>query len=525
MAAALLLAGCSRPLAEQAGARNILHFAIAEDPASLNPLLMHPDAALVELQLARLAFEPFVDLDPTGRAIPALLDRIPTLANGGISVDGRTITYHLRANVRWSDGEPVTSDDVLFTLKAILDPRNPVRSTQGYDLIDRATARDSHTVTFHLARAWAPAALSYFSYGTTPQFVLPAHVLRLQGSLARSPFNAAPSVGDGPYTFVSWQHGNGLRYRANTRYWRGAAGITNLDVRIVTDPGTNQVLLRSGALDWNLIAPAQFAIVAHDPQLSFVTTPTAVVAGIVINTAHAPLNDVRVRRAMAMSIDRNAISSKITLGKYPVTNMLQPQFSWAYDRKIAQPGYDPARADALLDATGWKRGPDGLRSRAGLPLRLTYVQFPESMTGVRVATVIQAELRDRGIDVSIKSVSNAQLFLPKDGTLATGTFDLAYVPFTMGSDPDDSDVLRCAAPSNYMRWCNPAVDALETRALASVSQSERAATYAQIGGIVARDVPVLYLFNADYIYAQRRALQGFAPNAFVPTWNAWAWKI
>jgi peptide/nickel transport system substrate-binding protein len=520
---AALLAACSRVGEAGPGAPGTLTFAIAADPSSLNPLFIHPDAALVELQVARLAFEPFVDLDAGGRPVPALLDRIPTLANGGISRDGRTITYHLRRGVRWSDGEPVTSDDVLFTLGAILDPRNPVRSTQGYDLIDRARAIDSHTVVFHLKHAWAPAALAYFSYGITPQFVLPAHVLRAQGGLAQSPFNAAPTVGDGPYAFVSWQRGNALRYRANPHYWRGTPAIANLDVRVVTDPGTNLVLLRSGALDWNLIAPVQYATVADNAHLSFVTTPTAVVAGLVMNVTHAPLGDVAVRRAIAMSIDRESISTKITLGKYPVTNVLQPQFSWAYDRAIRQPGYDPAGADALLDAAGWRRGADGMRRRAGALLHLTYVQFPESMTGVRVATVVQAELRERGIDLSVKAVTNAQLFLPRTGTLASGNFDLAYVPFTMGSDPDDSFVLRCGASANYMHWCDAGVDALEARALASVEQSERAALYARIGSVVAREVPVLYLFNADYIYAERRGLRGFAPNAFLPTWNAWAW--
>lgn len=499
-------------------------FDLAADPANLNPLFLHPDAASVEQQVARLAFEPFIDLDAHGRPVPSLIDRIPTQANGGVSADGRTITYHLRAGVRWTDGVPVTSADVLYTLHAILDPRNPVRSHEGYDLIDRATAPDARTVIFHLKHAWAPAVMTYFSYGTSPQFVLPAHVLRREEPLAQAAFNSAPAVSDGPYVFRSWRHGEGITYVRNDRYWRGKPAVEKLNVRIAPDPSTNLVMLQSGALDWNLIAPAQLQIAARNPHLKFVTTPTAVVAALAMNTAHAPLDDVRVRRALAMSIDRNAISSKITLGKYPVTNMLQPQFSWAYDPSVRQPGFDPKAADALLDAAGWKRGTSGMRERAGKRLHLTYVQFPESMTGVRVATDVQAALRERGIDVTIKSVSNAQLFLPQTGTLATGRFDLAYVPFTLGADPDDSFVLRCGAPSNYMRWCNRQVDALERRAIASVSQPERKAIYAQIGRVVAADVPLLYLFNADYIYAYRDDLHGFAPNAFLPTWNAWAWK-
>jgi peptide/nickel transport system substrate-binding protein len=517
LVALALLAGCTRGGGAQPPG-GVLHFAIAADPSTLDPLFIHPDASVAELQVARLVFEPFVDFDRSGKPVPALLDRLPA-----VSSDGRTIVYHLRT-AQWSDGVPVTSRDVLFTLRAILDPNNPVRSTQGYDLIDRASAPDSRTVIFHLKHAWAPAALSYFSYGTTPQFVLPAHVLQTQTPLDRAPFGATPTVGDGPYTFVSWQRGNALRYRANPRYWRGKPAIAQLDVRIVTDPGTNLLMLRTAALDWNLIAPVQYGMISGDPRLRFIVTPTSVVAALVMNAAHAPLDDPRVRRAIAMSIDRKAISDKITLGKYPVTNMIQPQFSWAFDPSIHQPDYDPRAADVAFDGAGWRRGPDGMRRRNGVPMHLVYVAFPETVSGMRIATVVQAALRERGVSVTVKSISNSQLFLPKTGTLATGNFDLAYVPFTMGADPDDSDALMCGAPSNYMHWCDAQVDALESQALAHVSQAVRRSLYAQIARRVADQVPLLYLFNARYTYAYRNGLDGFAPNPFLPTWNAWEWK-
>ena len=519
-----LLIGCSHS-APGAPRGSAVVFDLATDPTSLNPLFLHPDAASVEQQVARLAFEPFIDLDERGRPQPALLREIPTVGNGGLSADGRTITYRLRPGVRWSDGRQVTSADVLFTLHAILDPRNPVRSHEGYDLIDRATAPNAQTVVFHLKRPWAPAVMTYFSYGTSAQFVLPAHVLQQQQPLAQAPFNAAPTVGDGPYSFVSWNRGEGLRYVANPSYWRGKPRVQSLDIRIAPDPSTNLLMLQSGSLDWNLVAPAQFQIVAKKQNLRFDTVPTAVVAGLVLNARHTPLNDARIRRALAMSIDREAISSKITLGKYPVADMLQPQFSWAYDPTIREPRFDPAAADSLFDAAGWRRGSDGVRRSGNERFHLVYVQFPESMTGVRVATTVQAELRQRGIDVTIKGVSNAQLFLPKTGTLASGTFDLAYVPFTMGADPDDSFVLQCNGASNYMGWCNSQVDRLERDAIASTSQTQRRALYGQIARIVADDVPIVYLFNANYIYAYSDRLHGFAPNAFLPTWNAGAWKI
>ncbi len=502
-----------------------VRFDLAADPRNLNPLFLTPDAASVEQQLARLSFEPFLDLDGRGRAHPELLERIPTRANGGLTADGRTIVYRLRKRVDWSDGQPVTSADVLFTLRAILDPRNPVRSHEGYELIDRADAPDAHTVVFHLKRAWAPAVMTYFSYGFAPQFVLPAHVLATQAPLDRAAFDAAPTVGDGPFIFTSWRRGESLRYVANPRYWRGMPPVETLAIRAIPDPSTNLLLVQSGELDWNLIAPAQLAIVRDDRHIGFVTVPTAVVAGLALNTSHPPLDDVRVRRALAMSIDRDAISRKITLGVYPVTNMLQPRFSWAFDPSVQEPRYDPRGADRLLDAAGWRRGAGGVRRRGGTALRLVYVQFPETATGVRVAAAAQAQLRERGIDVTIKAVSNAQLFLPRTGVLATGTFDLAYVPWTMGADPDDSSVLRCGAPSNYMRWCDPLVERLERQALATIDTGARKRLYGRIGRVVARQVPILFLFNADYVYAYRKRLHGFSPNAFLPTWNAYQWKL
>jgi peptide/nickel transport system substrate-binding protein len=146
---------------------------------------------------------------------------------------------------------------------------------------------------------------------------------------------------------------------------------------------------------------------------------------------------------------------------------------------------------------------------------------------VRVAAFVQAALRSRGIDVSVKSISNAQLFLPaaRGGTLAAGNFDLAYVPFTMGADPDDSSVLACHAASNYMRWCSPEVDALENAAIVATTQTARKHIYREVAAIVAREVPILYLFNANYVYARRMRLRGFGPNAFLPTWNAFAWSL
>jgi peptide/nickel transport system substrate-binding protein len=109
--------------------------------------------------------------------------------------------------------------------------------------------------------------------------------------------------------------------------------------------------------------------------------------------------------------------------------------------------------------------------------------------------------------------------------LARGDYDLAYVPWPMGADPDDSFMLACDGVENYMRYCDPQVDGWEDAALSTTSQPDRKRLYAQIEAKVAADVPIVYLFNPKYIYAYRDALGGFAPNAFTPTWNAEQWRL
>jgi peptide/nickel transport system substrate-binding protein len=216
LALALALAACTRSGTSDAPAATV-RFAIAADPQTLDPLFAHADANSVEQQLARLAFEPFIDIDERGRQVPVLLARIPTVANGDLSRDGRTIVYHLRHGVRWQDGVPVTAADVLFTLHAITDPRNPVRSREGYDRVAHAERIDDFTVRVTLKSAWAPAVATLFSYGTAPQYVLPEHVLARETRLDRAAFGSAP-LGDGPYRFVSWQRGNRLEYAVNPAY-------------------------------------------------------------------------------------------------------------------------------------------------------------------------------------------------------------------------------------------------------------------------------------------------------------------
>jgi peptide/nickel transport system substrate-binding protein len=499
-----------------------IDFNLSEDPHSLNPILARTDD---ERQVAHLMFDMLLDVDNHGRLIPSLAIEVPTQRNGDISPDGRTIVYHLRDDVRWQDGEPVTAADVIFTWHAVVDPDNDVPSTQGYNLVDLIFAPDLYTVVVRLKHAWAPAVGTLFTYGANPMPILPAHILQDQSDLRGSDFNVHP-IGSGPYRLVRWERDDRLVFIANSAYFRGQPKTRAVVVHIVPDTNTTLTMLRSGQLDWSLQSPAQRLALGNDPNLRTTYVPFSGVATIAFNCRRPPFDDPRMRAAVAMAIDRRRLSAGITGGQYAVAESDQSLFSWARDPAARLPSFDPQAADRLFDALGWSRGPDGMRRRDGRVLSLTFTTFPESDTAVRTAEYVQQMLHDRGVEVGIKKVSLAQFYLPASdgGLLLSGRYDLAYAVWSTGVDPDDSDLVTCRGPSNYAGYCDRDLDALERRALSTQGIPRRRSIYFAIQRRLATALPYDFLYAPTYSYVVSRAVRGFAPSPYSPTWNAYAWS-
>lgn len=494
--AACLLAACTA--ASPAG--GVVRFSIPADPHALDPLRIYPDIAGVEVGLVRLSYEPFIDVDEHGRPVPALLTRIPSRANGDLSRDGRTLVYHLRPEARWSDGSPVTSADVLSSLRRLL---RTAGSASGYHLIARAEAPDSHTVVLRLRRPWAPAVHTFFTYGIEPAYVAPAR--------------GGDRV-DGPFRLVRWARGDELSFRPNPRYWRGVPPVREIDVLIVPSAQTAMLLLRSGRTTFGMIPPSYRHLLAGS-GLRFVSSRGASVSAIAFNL-RGTLRDPSARGAVARSIDRVRIVRRAGLGVYPLLETLQPYASALRDPRVHEAPYDPHGADALFDRAGYRRARDGMR-----PLRLRYVFSAESPTAVQVATLVQAALRERGVALDLVPETTALLYDPTPaGTLRAGRFDLAYVTWPMGIDGDAADLVTCRGDANVTGYCAPPLDALERRALEATDERARRALYAPIERRVARDLPVLVLLENDFLYGYRPVLGGFMPNGFVATWNASRWR-
>ncbi len=510
-----------------------LRVAVQRSPNTLNPIL---SANTTETFLNRLSFDTLVQVDGrTKRMVPSLATEVPTLANHGISADGLTITYHLHAGVRWQDGASFTSKDVAFSWRAMMNDANNVNSRTGYEDVASVDTPNGTTVVFHLKRKFAPFVNTVFSDSDDPICIIPEHLLAKYPDVNRVPFNDLP-VGTGPFKVASWVRGDHIELVANDDYFKGKPKLRRIYVREIPDENTSLNALRSGDVDWIFEASPQLYIqLKRMTGINVVLNDQPQTLALFMNTSRPELHDVRVRRALAYAIDKNALVRKNTGGSATVAWADQPPYSWAYEPNVMKYPYDPAKAKAMLAAAGWTPGPGGMLQKDRRPFALQLAYNVENATRRSVAVQIQAMLQQVGIDVEIKQYP-ANLFFAtygQGGIMTNGKFDLAVAGWIAGFDPDDHSLFesdqipRPGHPDgvNYTRYSSAEMDRAQAEALGSYDERVRKQAYSTIQKILARDLP------EDYIWFPRQAqpivpqFKNFAPSPINEGWNAYEWEI
>ena len=463
---------------------------------------------------------------------PELATQVPTYANGGVSRDGKTIVYRLRRGITWHDGAPFDARDVIFTWHAIMNPRNNILTREGYDDIAAMTAPDPYTVRVTLKHAYAPAVASFFGPSLQPMCVLPAHLLAQLPDINRVPYDNRP-VGTGPFFVAEYEPGTKIVLKPNPHYWRGAPHLSEVDFLIVPDPNTQALMMRTGEADLYDAPPAS--------QVDGLRAIPGVRVGdltfneywyLTFNESHPPLDDVVVRRAIASAIDRDAVVRTIERGDATLGETDQPPFSWAFDPNVHEPRFDPAAANRLLDAAGWRRSADGLREKAGKPLSLVFVTSTGWADARRFAAVFQRWMAQIGVAVSIKEFPTSVLEASQGagGVLNNGRFDVSLDAWIAGVDPDDSTLWMCdqkpPAGWNRSRSCDSRIDAAERVALTSYDRKTRRAAYRKIQEDLAQDLPVVFLYYSRRNDAARAGFTGYRPApAVTEFWNTWEWQM
>ena len=507
----------------------VLRFASLNDPDTLSPLI---GTYQVDVDLSMFWAGYLFNYNDADQLVPELATEVPTLANGGISKDGLTITYHLRKGVQWQDGAPFSADDVVFTWQAVMNPNNNVQTRDGYDDVASIDEPNQATIVVHLKRAFAPFVDSFFTMAATPYPVYPKHLLARYHDLNRIPYNSKP-VGTGPFIVEEWHRGQTLRMVANPHYWRGAPKLKEVQYRAIPDENTITTSLRTHEIDlWYNASATNYPVASKIEGAHAVLTPFTAYSMLALNTQHAVLSDPAVRRALAYATDRKRLIDTITYGVNVLGEGDQPAFSWAHDQKLTAIPFDPARARAILDAAGWRAGADGIRTKNGQRLHLTVATASGQTLGNRMAVFLQAAWKDVGIELEVRPYATAILFAnyAAGGILQAGKFDAGFLSWINGVDPDDSTTATCAAVppngQNITRFCNREIDAQERIALTSNDQAVRKAAYAKVQRILVDQVPFITLYFQRRFDVASDDLKGYKPAHAVTTfWNTWEYEI
>jgi peptide/nickel transport system substrate-binding protein len=501
--AALLVAsatGCTHRV-QQNTARTFV-IAQTSEPRSLDPLL---DSGFTSEQVGSLVYSYLVRIDPRGQLEADLASRVPSLENGDISRDGKTIVYHLRRGVRWQDGIPFTADDVVATFHAVMNPNNPVPTRLGFDQVADIRALDANTLRVRLRQQFAPFLTYFFETENYP--VLPAHVLQGLKAVGGSLFDAAP-VGTGPYRVAGWHHGDSLELEANPNYFRGAPRIPRLRIEFVPSAQTIAARLQTGEADAYLAAdPFMLSQLRANRRLRLDVVPIYGIVSLSIQTKDPALRDPDVRRALARSFDFGRDVAVASHGILNASDAARGLFTWAYVPRSTPP------------------------SSARLPSELTLSIIATRPLDRALAVVMQQEARRAKTTLAIRAYA-PQLFEATSadaGPLASGKYQLALHDVLTGADPETTWILSCSqfppAGYNVSRFCEPQVDHALNDALRTNDRKRRSRDYAVVQDVVARDVPFVALAQLREIEAIPAGMRGFQPSLETPYYHAERWTL
>lgn len=438
--------------------------------------------------------------DSNNNLIPLLATDIPTAANGGVSADGLTITWHLKPCLFWSDGQPLTSADVKFTEQVLVDPGNAVYTRAGYDQITSVDTPDPQTAVLHFKSLY-PGWQTLFTSGPNNQgSIQPMHILQGKTGLEKDPYVRWPTVASGPWLITDWVAGDHMTFLPNPNWYQGHPKLDQIQIKFVPDPETAKAALKTGDVDFvpdfaesdladlPALEPAIHTRVDPGPEFEHYLfnlgiqgtgTGQSDVAG------PCPFQDVNVRKAIILGIDRDTLVKTLLYGKTTVPATLWPNSQWTNTNLKPAP-YDPTQAASLLDQAGYKQDtPTGIRHGMcnGKDTKLSF-SFETTTKQIRkdMAVAVQSMLAKIGVEFKPNFVPSGTFFgdYASGADMATGKFDMAG--YTTGFYPDPyTDGFLCSTViskqnqggDNNYHLCDPKFDALNAAVNASADPAVR----------------------------------------------------
>jgi peptide/nickel transport system substrate-binding protein len=544
-ASAPAVANLTLPANSKRGAGGTLRLLWWQAPTVLNSQIAQ---GTKDYDASRLVEEPLATL--TNAAItpdvPVLAKEIPSTQNGELAADGTSVTWKLKDGVVWSDGQPFTADDVVFTWKWEMDPKNGGTNITHYDLIKDAVAVDPTTVkiTFNAATpVW------YLPFVGSQGAVLPQHILKDCPVVAQCAFNQKP-IGTGPFVVTDFASGDHVSYVANDKFREpNAPYFAKIDLKGGGDAVTAVKAVQTGQEDyaWNPQVEPAILKQFQDSGNTLEVIKGASVEKIYVNFADpskevngeksspqskSPFwQDKNVRQALALAIDRKAMAENLYGAAGNATNTIIPTIweglPWQYD---------PKQANTLLDAAGWKMGSDGIREKDGVKFSIT---FRTSVNAVRdkESQLIKNNLKAIGISVDLRPVDSGVFFGLPDNPDNLARFETDLEMYTNGASFPDVQSLQATYTSDQiaqksngwkgtqvMRWTNPQFDQTIKEMTTTLDPAKRLDLFKKADSILMGDYAVIPLVARAGLACYTKGLTGVNLTSWdSDLWNTAHW--
>lgn len=459
-------------------------------------------------EINALIFNGLTGHDGENQVIPALAEKW--------DYDEETYTYTFyMTDAVWHDGEPVTAEDVKFTIEAIMDPENGSENAPNYEDVEEITVIDDHTIAFRLT---APN-VAFLDYMTMA--VLPQHLLEGE-DMQTSDFFRSP-VGTGPYKLTSWDVGQAITLTKNEAYFKGEPNIDTIIFKIVADDNAKALQLKTGELDLALLTPKDAVSFAEDEAYKCYDMKTSDYRGILFNFWNEYWQNNRdLIPAICYAIDREAIVQAVLLGQgMPAYGPLQRNIY--NNEEVEHYDYDPEKAKAVLEAAGCELGEDGFYYRNGEKIGFVISVGAGDQVRIDIAQIAAQQLAQIGMDVTVEIPAQVDWGGQMAYLIGWGS------PF----DADDHTykVFGTDKGANYSGYSNELVDQYLTEARESDDPEVRAEAYDQFQVELAKDPAYAFICYIDANYVADAGISGIASETVLGHhgvgifWNVTEWTI
>ncbi|HYM68447.1 MAG TPA: ABC transporter substrate-binding protein [bacterium] len=487
---AVALAGSLFGTAGAAGYKNVIVFGVNRAADNLDPVTQdaNPDIwAFMQIyqQLVR------VNVKGDGFA-PDLAERWT------VSPNGKTWTFYLRRDARWSNGDPVTAADAAWSLQRAHDLDGPWQWAM--EAVQAMAATDDHTLVITLKEPWAPflSDVSLFSSS-----ILPAKVFRS----AKAEDIAGKPVGSGPFMLTEWKKGDELVMKANPSFFeKGRPRTAELHIRYIPDDNNRMIALQSGDLDGIDYPPfSQVSVLQRDPRLDVQLNPSTAVSHVMLNVTQAPLNNAKFRQALAYATDRAGINKGVCYGACVPATSFMPLTTQYFNKGLKAYTYDVEKAKQLLKESG-----------VTTPVTLTAVLWSGAGDPLTTTTLLKGMWAQIGVTLNLAPLDRAA------ATQRMRALDYqVYVSGWTNDVPDPSELANyefdfVTAKSYHTGYHSPQMDKLLADGMRELDPNKRRQIYYQIQDLAIQDSPLIWLYYAPYTIAINKKMHGFVQMATGP---------